>query len=129
MGGLFAPLLVRLPLPGFAVRLLLLGRGAPASLVTAVRAAVSTVRPGVLSARLKAVLACDVRLDLGKVTTPILYITAKNDRLIDATCVRDVQRSNARVDVVCVEGPHLVVQREPLKVAEIVSAFVQRVGN
>ena len=105
MGELFAPLLVRLPLPGFAVRLWLLGRSAPANLVAAVRAAVSSVRPRVLSARLKAVLTCDVRLNLGKIAVPIHYITAKNDRLIEAICVRDVQQSGAQIDVVWVEGP------------------------
>ena len=78
--SLIAPLAFRLPLPRIAASRFLVGMDAPESLHAAVRSAIHAVRPAVLAARLRQVLATDGRLALGNVSVPILYIQAEQDR-------------------------------------------------
>jgi pimeloyl-[acyl-carrier protein] methyl ester esterase len=66
------PMLFRVTLPRFAIRILLLGPSASQSLLAAVQAAISSVKPNVLSTRARAVLACDARAELAQITAPIL---------------------------------------------------------
>jgi pimeloyl-[acyl-carrier protein] methyl ester esterase len=77
LGWLLSPLVFRVPLPNLAAKLWLVGPDAPPSLLATVRAAVSSVQPRVLAARLRAVLGCDVRAELCRVAAPVLYIQAK----------------------------------------------------
>jgi len=126
LGSLLAWLLFRVPLSNLAAKRWLLGRDAAPSLVAAVQLAVSSVRPEVLAARLRAVLGCDVRMELGKITVPVLYLQAKQDRLVSASCLQAIQRSKPDVTVAVLEGPHLLLQRHPLRAAEVVVEFVRR---
>lgn len=120
------PILFRVALPEFAARFFLVGPTAPPSLVAAVRTAVSSVQPKVLSARVRTVLACDVRAELDRVAVPILYIQAKQDRLVSALCLEEIRRIKPQVAVVAIAGPHLLLQREPHQIAEVVARFVQQ---
>jgi pimeloyl-[acyl-carrier protein] methyl ester esterase len=119
-----APIAFRFTLPNFVCKLLLVGPSASASLVAAVRSAVSSVRPDVLSARLRALLACDFRADLAQVDLPILYVQAEQDRLVDAACLGDMLRIKPETSVIAIPGPHLLLQREPVQTAKIVAGFV-----
>lgn len=126
LGSLLAPLLFRVPLSSLAAKLWLLGWAASPSLVAAVQLAVSSVRPEVLTARLRAVLGCDVRMDLSQITVPVLYLQAKQDRLVSASCLEVIQQSKPEVAVVVLDGPHLLLQRYPLQAAEVVVEFIRR---
>jgi len=119
-----APILFRLPLPDFANRHWLVGPGATSAILAAVRAAISRVQPKVLSARLRAILACDVRTALSQVTLPILYIEARQDRLVPVSCLEEILQINPRAVVVSIDGPHLILQREPQKAADVVNLFI-----
>jgi pimeloyl-ACP methyl ester carboxylesterase len=125
LGRLLAPLVFRVPLPNLAAMLWLVGPDAPPSLLAAVRSAVSSVQSKVLAARLRAVLGCDVRAELGQVAVPILYIQAKQDRLVRASCLEELRRIKPQMAVTVLEGPHLLLQREPRRAAEVVAAFAQ----
>jgi pimeloyl-ACP methyl ester carboxylesterase len=122
--ALLAPMLFRLPISSIALEYFFIGPNASQSLKQSVRAAVSSVRPHVLSARLRAVLACDVRTDLSKIAVPILYIRATRDRLVHRNCMEEIQAILPQTAVVEVDGPHLVLQREPKRSAEIVARFM-----
>jgi pimeloyl-[acyl-carrier protein] methyl ester esterase len=124
LGPLLAPMMFRIPLPGFAARVWLLGPGAPASLFKAVRAAISSVKPDVLAARVREVIRCEVRAELEQITVPILYVQAKQDRLVSAKCLKDIQSINPKVSVARLDGPHLLLQREPQRSAYVVSRFL-----
>jgi pimeloyl-[acyl-carrier protein] methyl ester esterase len=121
-----APILFWMTLPELAARRLLIGLDAPRSLLLAVRAAVSSARPMVLSARLREVLACDVRMQLARVSVPILYLQAQSDWLVGVSCLEEILRIKPDAVVEAVEGPHLILQREPRKTAEIVTRFVRQ---
>ena len=123
-GQFLAPILFRLPLPDFAVRFWLVGSGASPSLHNAIRAALSTVRPEVLSARLRAVLRCDVRHELSRIEVPILLLQASGDRLVRASSAEEMLLSRPDATLKTIDGPHLLIQREPQKAAAAVMEFI-----
>ena len=125
LGLLLAPLMFRVPLPNLAIKLWLVGPDTPPSLWAAMRSAVSSVRSKVLAARLRAVLECDVREELGRVAVPILYIQAQQDHLVSPSCLDEMRRIKPQMAVTVLEGPHLLLQREPRRAAEVVAAFAQ----
>jgi pimeloyl-ACP methyl ester carboxylesterase len=125
LGSLLAPLMFRAPLPDLAAKLWLVGPDASPSLLAAVRSAVSSVQSRVLAARLRAVLRCDVRAELGRVAVPVLYIQAQQDRLVSASCLEELRRIKPQIAVTVLEGPHLLLQREPRRAAEVVAGFAQ----
>jgi pimeloyl-ACP methyl ester carboxylesterase len=125
---LLAPLIFRIELPQFAARRWLVGTGAPHALVADVQAAIRRVKPDVLSARLREVLDCDVRAELAQVDVPVLYISAANDRLIGVNCADEIVRIKPQIEMIAVDGPHLLLQSEPDNCAEVVTVFVRGLG-
>jgi pimeloyl-ACP methyl ester carboxylesterase len=123
--SLLAPIAFRFPLSRLVARLFLIGRDAPHSLLTAVRSAISSPQPKVLSDRLRSILDCDVRDELAQITAPILYIRAQQDRLVHSPCLEEIRRIKPQVEVAKIAAPHLVLQREPKKAAAVVARFVQ----
>ena len=128
LGWLLAPLMFGIPLPNLAAKLWLVGPDGSPSLLAAVRSVVSSVQPKVLAARLRAVLACDVRAELGQVVVPVLYIQAKQDRLVNASCLEELRRIKPQMAVTALQGPHLLLQREPRRTAEVVAVFAQHLA-
>jgi pimeloyl-[acyl-carrier protein] methyl ester esterase len=124
--SLFAPIVLRFGLPAFAIRSFLIGRDAPEALVSAVQCAVSSVRPRLLAARIRAILACDVRSELTQVRAPILYLRATEDKLVRAQSMEEILRIKADTKVISIAGPHLLIQREPRRSAEAVVGFLRQ---
>jgi pimeloyl-[acyl-carrier protein] methyl ester esterase len=123
-----APAMFRLPFPDFAIRFLLVAPGASMPLIAAVSAAVSSVRPKVLSGRLRDVLACDARAELAQVAVPILYVQGERDRLVPAFCLDEIRRVRPKAEVIKIASPHLILQREPEKTAKAIARFIERLG-
>jgi pimeloyl-[acyl-carrier protein] methyl ester esterase len=128
IGSFFSPILLRFPLPEFVTRRFLAGQDAPSSLVAAVRVAVSSVKPKVLSSRIQAVLASDTREELRQIAVPILYLQAGQDRAVGPSCFAEIQRIKPQTALVTIAGPHLLFQREPRRTAEAVMEFIQKLG-
>jgi pimeloyl-ACP methyl ester carboxylesterase len=124
LAKLIAPLAFRLPLPKIAVSHFLVGPDAPDSLHAAVHTAICSVKPAVLTARLRQVLVVDARLALNKVSMPILFIQAQQDRLVGQSCLEEIQGIKPQIQVARIRGPHLILQREPQQSADIVSGFL-----
>jgi pimeloyl-[acyl-carrier protein] methyl ester esterase len=128
LASLLAPVVFRLPMPNLAARRWLVGADAPPSLLAAARAAISSVQPGVLAARLRAVLACDVLGAVGQISVPVLYVRAEQDRLVGVSCSEELQRVKPQMAVAALAGPHLLLQRQPRRAAEAVVEFISSVG-
>jgi pimeloyl-ACP methyl ester carboxylesterase len=122
---LLSPILFDIELPEFAAKRLLVGPNAPPPLLAALLAAVSSVKPKVLSARVRAVLACDAQAELRQVAAPIVYIQAGQDRLVNASCLEDIRRIKPQTLMRVIAGPHLLFQREPQRTADVVAEFIQ----
>jgi pimeloyl-[acyl-carrier protein] methyl ester esterase len=121
--------LCRVHLPSFIVRRLLVGQGAPGSLVNAVKDAVASVRPEVLHSRLEMTAACDARTELAQIGVPILYLQAAGDRVVPPRCLDEIRRIKPETRVSMVAGPHLLLQREPRVTAQIIADFVERLDE
>jgi pimeloyl-ACP methyl ester carboxylesterase len=127
--SLLAPALFHLALPEFASRRWLVGPDAPLSLLESVKSASTLVRPKVLSTRLRAIFACDVRKELNRVAVPILFVQATQDRIVPATCLEEIRRIKPMIEVAKIDGPHLILQRRPQESAMIVSKFIGRLSS
>jgi pimeloyl-[acyl-carrier protein] methyl ester esterase len=123
-----APILFSVTLPESAARRLLVGPDASPQLVASVRSAVASVKPKVLSARVRAILACDAREELGQITVPILYLQAEQDRLVGRSCLEEIRRIKPQAAVTVIPGPHLLLQREPQCAADAVARYVRQLG-
>jgi pimeloyl-ACP methyl ester carboxylesterase len=121
------PWIFRMKPPRFVLEYFLIGKNAPPVLIQKLRRVLQSVSPEVLSRRVQAVSECDAGNDLARTTVPVMYLKAANDRLLAARCSADFLR--IKPDTFCVEvtpAPHLLLQREPEKTAELVTAFVQK---
>jgi pimeloyl-[acyl-carrier protein] methyl ester esterase len=124
VGLSLAHIAFRLRIPAFAVKTWLLGTSALPELVRAVQRSVSKVRSRVLIDRLQQVVSCDVQSDLSKIEIPMLYLRAADDRLIPESCLDAILEIKAKTEVVSVPGPHLLLQREPKRTADVVTNFL-----
>ena len=122
---LLLPFLFSVSPPAFALRLLLVGVDAPTTLVENLQTVISSVKRTVLRSRLQAVLACDVKLALSKVDVPVLYVQAARDRLVNTAALAEIREIKPDATIASVVGPHLLLQREPQKSAEVILRFVQ----
>jgi len=128
VASLFAPVAFRVTPPKFVLRFLMAGRDAPLSRRVPVGSALSEVEPKVMAARLRAVLRCDVRAELGRVAVPIFYLQAMQDRLVGGDCVEEILRVRPETVVEAIDGPHQLLQRHPQRSAGIVAEFLRRMG-
>jgi pimeloyl-[acyl-carrier protein] methyl ester esterase len=122
------PWLFSLNAPRYILEYFLIGREAPRVLIHDVRQVLRSVSPGVLSNRVSEALNCDARGALAKVTVPVLYVKATLDNLLAHSCVDEMKRVKPDILIKSVVGPHLLLQREPQEVANIVSAFTRGLG-
>lgn len=114
----------RLPTPDPVLNYFLVGANASPALKQAVRQAVRRVSPDVLARRVRAVLDTDAREELSRTEIPLLYIRAEDDVLVRRKCFEEIQRLRPDTILETIPGPHLLLQREPQRVAEIVGNFV-----
>jgi len=127
--ALARPPLFRLSPPSWALEHFLIGTSSPGNLEVGVRQALRLVNPGVLAGRIQAVLGCDARDDLARTKTPLMYIQAESDRLVRAESLREIQRLRPDTVLALIPAPHLVLQREPQKAAEIIVRFIRQLAG
>jgi pimeloyl-ACP methyl ester carboxylesterase len=121
-----APLLSYLPVNEFGARIMLHGSVAPEPLQARVRAAIASVKPRVLMDRVRGVVACNALNDLRRVEVPVLSMQARYDRLVNAVCLEEMRQVKPEIEVVVLDGSHMLLQQMPRQTAEIVVDFVRR---
>jgi pimeloyl-[acyl-carrier protein] methyl ester esterase len=122
---LFAPIMFQRNMPELAIRRWLVGADAPSSLIESVRAAIASVQASVLMRRMHGILACDVRADLQRLSMPVLYLQAAQDRVVHPSALVEILQTKPEIRVARLEGPHLLLQRNPHESAKIVAAFMR----
>ena len=115
---------LRLAFPTFVVRRFLVGNDAPEALVRDVVSEIGWVEPEVLAARAREMLLCNVRAELARVQVPIRYLRPAEDRLVSLECLEEILRIQLGTAVTTIDGPHMLLQREPTLCAEMVAEFV-----
>jgi pimeloyl-[acyl-carrier protein] methyl ester esterase len=118
------PVLLRCPLPGFAIHTFLSGFRASKEVVRELRREVKAVRPWVLAHRIRQAAWVDALDALAKCTMPVLCLAGKRDRLVGRRSVRGLLRVRSDVKVKWVDAPHLMLQVKPLEAWLEISRFL-----
>lgn len=121
-----APLVFRLPLTAFMVRLMLSGMDAPEGLVDEVRAAVGALPSQVMVARVREALRVDATPELLACRVPILLLAGRSDHLLRASIVDEVHQLRPQTEIQLFDAPHLVLQRRPRLAMLLVTDFLLR---
>ncbi len=82
------------------------------------------VKSTVLVARIREVLAVDVRQELAHCPYPVLYLRGTRDRVVASRNARQIQAVNPVVEVEDIEAPHLLLQAAPTSAVEAIDAFL-----
>jgi len=120
------PWIFTLEPPRFFLEYFLTGENPPSAVIQKIREILRIVRPEVLSGRVREVLECDATNDLARTNVPMLYLRALYDRLLSPSCHREILRIRPDVVLVTVEAPHMLLQREPQKAANLVLGFMAK---
>jgi len=102
----------------------LLGRYATPELRSELGAALARVSGAALRARLQAVLSIDVSADLARVTAPILYLRASEDRLIPKRASDLIKQLQPSAQLKEIEGPHCLLQAAPAAAVQVIREFL-----
>ena len=124
---LLAPFVLKISLPKMVFKIWLIGKNSDAVLLSKIKNVVSSMKKSVLIDRVESVFNCDVRKEIGEIKIPILYIRAKNDRLISKSCYEEIKLANSNVKLSELDGPHFILQKEPNKSAKIILEFIEDV--
>jgi len=113
--------------PTFIVRHFLLGQDAPSKLITTFLEILQSVSPEVLSSRVRSVLNVDVRDALRECRVPILYLSAKRDKLVGERNLVEIKSLAPHVETITIDAPHFLLQREPEVAMKAIDNFLHRV--
>jgi pimeloyl-ACP methyl ester carboxylesterase len=91
--------------------------------------AVSKVTPEAFRARLRAVFSVDVTIELAAVEAPILYLRAREDAVVPAAAAELIKKIQPGSKVEVVDAPHCLLQAAPERAAQIISTFVEAIGD
>lgn len=107
----------------------LLGSGAAPALRRALRAAVGQVPAAVMRVRMRAVLEVDHSALMRTVKVPVLYLQASQDRVVTAGAARHLATLAPQMQLVRIDGPHLLLQAAPGAAARAVQRFLSSLGQ
>ena len=110
--------------PGWLRSRMLLGSAASPELRGALAAALIKVSPGVLRARMSAVLSVDVVETFKRVKVPTLVLRGEQDSVVPRRSADLVQNTRPAAKVVLIRAPHLVLQAAPVEAAEALRMFL-----
>jgi pimeloyl-ACP methyl ester carboxylesterase len=127
MGHLVGPSAMRLFPAASQVKMMLGGYSTP-ELRALSAEALSLVRPAVLAARLRDVLAVDVSAEMASCAVPVLYLRGTRDMVVPSQNLREILRLRPSVEVAEIAAPHLVLQTQPAAAAAAIASFVARNG-
>ena len=91
--------------------------------------ALAQVRPEVLAARVRDVLAVDVAAELASCPVPVLYLRGTRDGVVPGWNARGIRRIRPSVDVVDLPAPHWVLQTQAEAAAAAIARFAAECGK
>ena len=86
------------------------------------------VTASTLRKRLRAVFDIEVSMLLERIQIPILYLQAKDDRIVPISALNRICEYAKNLQVVTFRAPHLLLQVIPSKSAETVKTFIDKVS-
>lgn len=103
-------ILFRIPLSRIISRTLI---GKHQDLHQGLRIAVGTQSKTTLANRISILSQVNVLQELSNLKCPITYLSANSDRLVSRVHGEEIARANPLVDIINIEGPHLLLQANP----------------
>ena len=100
-------------------------RGELRELLPLALAAIRSVRPEVVAARVRALLKVDVRKQLEALACPLLYLQALRDTLIRKHNAAEVLRIRPDARLAQVDTRHFLLQLEPRLAAAAIASFIE----
>ena len=91
--------------------------------------ALSELSHATMVARLQEIIEIDVSRDLEKIKLPMLYIQAKQDRLVPSSALKRIKKIQPEIAVAQIEGPHFLLQTQPKLVTEKLIDFFDRLED
>lgn len=127
--ALLSGLVGRLPAPArapafLAVRVLL-GSRSSRGVRQLLQQALALLPAAVLHARLRMVMAVDVRWELAALKTPVLYLQGSEDRVVPDEAGRNIKRLQPRTALHRLVGPHGLLQTEPKACVAVMTSFLE----
>jgi pimeloyl-ACP methyl ester carboxylesterase len=119
------PWFFRMRPPGFVLKHFLAGAQASPRLIDAIRHALKSVKPEVFSARVHEVVYSDARKALREISIPVMHLGAANDRLVPPASLADILGVKPDILSATIPAPHMLLQREPKKAADLVVGFLK----
>ncbi len=113
--------------PAFIYNFFLLGGAATPSLQSAIRDVLSQISGAALKVRMRAVLDVDVSAHMTLVRVPVLYLRARQDRLVPPNASSRITEMHPETQVVPVDAPHCLLQVAPAEAARIIKQFASQV--
>ena len=113
--------------PIAAASLFLLGSYATPLLRQQLKEELAQVPSMALRNRLSEVIDIDVTASMFRISVPILYLRANRDRLVPKSAMTDIVASAPQARVMCLDGPHMLLQAAPMAVANVVKVFLETV--
>jgi pimeloyl-ACP methyl ester carboxylesterase len=127
LGFLIRKLAFSFNLPQVFIRRYLLGENVSPLLIENFRKELGSVAPEVLADRARSLLDVNACEALKKCRVPMLYLSAKKDKLVKRSSLSQMRSLKPEMEWVEIDGPHLLLQREPGKCVEAIEQFVGRV--
>jgi pimeloyl-ACP methyl ester carboxylesterase len=88
-------------------------------------AAIRSVRPEAVAARVRALMTVDVREDLRTLDLPLLYLEALHDQIVRGHNVEGIKKLRPDAQVVRFDTRHFLLQLEPRRAAAAIVSFVE----
>ena len=112
------------PAPLLAKLKAVVGRYSTPEIQALISRGLATVSPAVIAARVREVITIDVSKELLACPVPILYIQATHDYVVPASNLVQIQELRPDIRVIRVEAPHMILQTQAARSAEIIEGFI-----
>lgn len=112
--------------PDSAVKQLVTGGVCEPSLLAAIKSAISSVKPEVLSHRIRLMFETDVTAALNEIKAPILCLAGSQDKLGSAQATKMLFSIKPDAGSVMLDTSHLVLQTKPREAIEAIQKFLEK---
>jgi pimeloyl-ACP methyl ester carboxylesterase len=111
--------------PGSAIKQLVTGGVCEPSLLASIKSAITSVKPEVLSHRLRLMFETDVTAALNEIRAPLLCLTGSHDKLGSAEATQMVLSAKPNAGSVTFDTSHLVLQTKPREAIDAILHFLR----
>ncbi len=126
------PLVRALPLsiaPTALIAPWLFGARAPAHMRFALAETLARISAATLKTRLRAAMEADVSAVFSGLDMPVLYLRARQDRIVPRPASELAVRLNPRTRVIDIDAPHFLLQTAPALAAQAIINFTEATRN